>query len=311
MSTQPTLESRYQGTLIGLACGDALGGSVEFRSRADIAREFPNGVRKILGGGPHQLDIGEVTDDTAMALAIARACNAEGIDIEQVAQNFLAWFRSGPKDIGYSTRAALEYLASGLAWDEAGERLQRESTIGIAGNGSVMRCAPIAMRFRSSPERLIEFSSDITRTTHADPRATWGATALNQGIAHLLNGGDLGNVIAAASRDIEDVRVVQALNDARTLDYDDVPSDGLVLDTLTAAFWCLLHRDSAEEAIVTGVSMGLDTDTMGAVCGALVGAAYGIDAIPERWRKVVHHHAEMIELSNAILAWDVAPNAQD
>jgi ADP-ribosylglycohydrolase len=77
-----------------------------------------------------------------------------------------------------------------------------------------------------------------------------------------------------------------------------------VLDTLTAAFWCALHRETAEEAIITAVAMGLDTDTTGAVCGAIVGAAHGIEAIPERWTSVIHHRAELEALARQLLAWD-------
>lgn len=298
-----SIESRYRGCLIGLACADALGGSVEFRSRESIAAEYPDGVREILGGGPHNLEFGEVTDDTAMALAIARACNKSGIDLEAVAANFLAWYRSGPKDIGESTRAALAHLDEGIPWQEAGKRLQRKSATGVAGNGSVMRCAPIAMRFRSDPDRLISYSRDITRMTHADPRATWGAIALNQGIAYLLSGGEIQNAIDIAITEIEEPRVVSAMLDAKTLAYDHINSGGFVLDTLTAAFWCALHKATAEEAIVTAVGMGEDTDTTAAVCGAIVGAAYGIDTIPERWRTPIHHLNEMESLSRQILAW--------
>jgi ADP-ribosyl-[dinitrogen reductase] hydrolase len=292
-------EARYLGCLVGLACADALGGAVEFRSRADIAAEFPKGVRDIMGGGPHRLDIGEYTDDTAMALAIARACTGTGIDIDAVAGNFIAWYQSNPKDIGIATRAALSYLAGGLPWSEAGERLNRETPGGVAGNGSVMRSAPIAMRFRNDPARLTTYTIDVTRITHADPKATWGAVALNQGIAHLLNGGTLDTVIEAARDGIVQGDVVQALGDATTIEYDAVRSGGYVLDTLTAAFWCALNRPNAEEAIVTAVSMGDDTDTTGAVCGAIVGAAYGIEAIPQRWRAVIHDREE-------ILAWSAA-----
>lgn len=310
MSHQPDLESRYLGTLVGMACGDALGGAVEFRSRASIAREFPDGVSDILGGGPHRLAIGEVTDDTAMALAIARACTADGIDLDQVVEGFLAWYRCDPKDIGISTRAALTYLDQGLPWEQAGARLQRETPSGVAGNGSVMRCAPIALRFRSSPDKVIAFSIDISRITHADPRAIWGSVAVNQGLVYLLDGGPIEDVIAAASQNIDNADVTRSLRQAEMLPYEDVPSDGFVLDTITAAFWCLLHRDSAEEAIVTGVSMGLDTDTTGAACGALVGAAYGLEAIPERWRQVIHHREELERLASSIRQWDLADNEE-
>src|SRR5699024_4665842 len=88
--------------------------------------------------------------------------------------------------------------------------------------------------------------------------------------------------------------------------YDAVRSGGFVLETLGAAFWALAHRDSAEEAIVTAVSMGDDTDTTGAVTGALVGAHYGVEAIPERWRAVLEPREELTELAGALLAWSEA-----
>ena len=100
------LQDRAVGCLLGLACGDALGGAVEFRDRADLDRSFPDGVRDITGGGPHRLETGEYTDDTGMALAIARACTAGGIDLDAVAANFVTWYRSGPKDIGIATTQA-------------------------------------------------------------------------------------------------------------------------------------------------------------------------------------------------------------
>lgn len=149
--TQPDLADRAAGCLLGLACGDALGGAVGFSTRVDLARDFPGGVREITGGGPHGLEPGEITDDTHMALAIARACTADGIDLDEVVQNFLGWYRAHPKDIGIATSQALSLLDGGIPWPEAGERLQRESAGGVAGNGSVMRCAPIAIRFHSDP----------------------------------------------------------------------------------------------------------------------------------------------------------------
>ena len=303
---KPDPANRAEGCLLGLACGDALGGAVEFRTRADVARSFPGGVREITGGGPHSLELGEITDDTHMAIAIARACDANGIDLDRVAANFLTWYRGGPKDIGNATRQALRLLDTGVPWSEAAERLQRESTMGTAGNGTVMRCAPVAVRFRSDRARLIQASIDTARMTHADPRATWGAVALNQAIVHLLNGGSLGDVLGAAVKGIKEQKVVKAIDQVPTLEYQSLRSGGFVLDTLATSFWCLLNRPSAEEAIVTAVTLGDDADTTGAVTGALAGAAWGAAAMPARWLAVLQVRDEVRELARSLAAWDLA-----
>jgi ADP-ribosyl-[dinitrogen reductase] hydrolase len=301
-----SIESRYAGTLLGAACGDALGATLEFKSRETVRRMYPDGLRDIVGGGAFNVAPGETTDDTAMMLGIARACTAEGIDLDAVAANFVAWWESGPKDIGNATRAALAKIQRGARWDRAGEELQTETPDGVAGNGSVMRIAPVPLRFRSSPARMVQAAIDTSRVTHADPRATWGCVAVAQGIAHLLDGGDVDGVLEAAARDIPVPEVVQAVEAARSTPYGQVRSNGYVLSTITASFWCLLHGAHAEDVVVEAVMMGDDADTTGIVAGALAGAAYGIEAIPQRWLDVVDHREELEEIAKRLLAWDRA-----
>lgn len=297
-----SLAERYAGCLLGLACGDALGGPVEFQSRAAIAARFPDGVREMIGGGWLDLAPGEVTDDTQMTLALARACMPDGIDIDQVVANFIAWYRSKPKDIGTTTSAALAAIARGTPWPEAGEAVYRANPEGAA-NGALMRCAPVALRFRNDPERLVRASLDTARITHAAPRACWASVALNQAIVHLLNGGDRAGVLAAARSGIDEPQTVVALDSIPALTYDALKSGGFVLATLTAALWCLLNRESAEEAIVTAVSLGADADTTGAVAGALAGGCWGLHALPERWRNAVQHRDELIDLAEQLRVW--------
>lgn len=298
-----SLSDRYAGCLIGLACGDALGGPVEFQSRAQVAARFPAGVREMVGGGWLDLAPGEVTDDTEMTLAIARACTPDGIDIDRVAANFVAWFRSKPKDIGTTTSAALTAIANGASWQEAGEAVYRANP-GGAANGALMRCAPVALRFRNDPERLVRASLDTARITHAAPRASWATVSLNQALVHLLNGGDRAGVLAAARSGIDESQTVAALDTIPALTWETLASGGYVLATLTAALWCLLNRDSAEAAIVAAVSLGGDADTTGAVTGALAGACWGLDALPERWRDIVQHRDELIDLAGRLLGWN-------
>ncbi len=291
------LDDQAAGCLLGLACGDALGEAVEFRERTDLDRAFPLGIHDILGGGPHRLEKGEYTDDTEMALAIAHGCTPEGIDLDQVAAHFVAWYRSGPKDIGIATSQALRLIDQGVPWRDAGGRLQRASVDGVAGNGSVMRCAPLALRFRSNREQLRWSSIETSRITHADPWATWGSVALNQGIVHVLETGDRHGLVEAAVRDIADER-------APHMARDNVMSGGYVLDTLNAAFWCVLTTGSAEEAIMRAVALGSDADTTGAVTGALAGAMYGSSALPTRWLNVLHNVKDIRRLAIRLVAWD-------
>ncbi|HYH12206.1 MAG TPA: ADP-ribosylglycohydrolase family protein, partial [Thermomicrobiales bacterium] len=158
-------------------------------------------------------------------------------------------------------------------------------------------------------ERLRSVSIDTARMTHPDPMATWGSVALNQGIAWLLDGGSLDGLVPAAIDGVENEDVLRAIQESVNRKYDDVTSTGFVLDTLRASFWSITNRDSAEEAIVTAVSMGDDTDTTGAVTGALAGALYGVDALPERWLSVLEPRDELIELAGNLLAWSEADAA--
>ena len=279
-----SLRDRYIGTLLGLACGDALGGPVEFLKRDVIAARFPTGVTEFTGGGWLDLDPGEVTDDTQQALILAESLTANGLDLDRFAAGLIAWFRSNPKDIGNTTRIALEALAAGTAPLDAGAiALAARGEQGAAANGGVMRCAPVAMRFRREPNRLIRASLDSARVTHAEARAAWGTVAVNQAIVHLLNGGAIADAPSAAVVGIPNSEVRETVLDAAGRRRDEVRAGGFVLETIGASFWSLLNASSAREAVEMAVALGDDADSTGAVTGALAGAAYGASSLPETW----------------------------
>ena len=287
-TTNSQLRDRYAGTLLGLACGDALGGPVEFVKRDAIAARFPAGVTEFIGGGWLDLEPGEVTDDTQQALILAGALTASGLDLEQFAAGLIAWFRSKPKDIGDTTRIALQALAAGTAPLEAGAvALEARGERAAAANGAVMRCAPVALRFRADPERLVRASLDSARVTHAEARAAWGTVAVNQAILHLLNGGAIPDTPAAAVARIENDPIREAVLAAPKRPRHEVRAGGFVLETIGASFWSLLNAENAREAIEMAVALGDDADSTGAVTGALAGAGYGASALPHEWLKTV------------------------
>jgi ADP-ribosyl-[dinitrogen reductase] hydrolase len=297
-----TLRDRYRGCLLGLACGDTLGGPVEFKSREWIAENYPGGVRDFVGGGWLELEPGEITDDTQLTLAIARSLAKGGpLNMDDVVANFLEWHHSRPKDQGNLTRAALNLLDSGMPWTEAGERARGSGASGGAGNGSVMRCASVALRFANDGRAMISASLDTSRITHADPRCTWGTVAINQAIVWLINGGDKDGVINAAIEGVEEAAVIEAVERVRSVQCDALDAGGYVLSSITSAFWALLNSCSLEEVLIAAVNLGQDADTTGAVAGALAGAHWGIEAIPDRWLSLLQPREELEELADRLL----------
>lgn len=281
---QGTLADRYAGVLLGSACGDALGGPVEFLAREDIAVRHPEGVKEFIGGGWLNLAPGEVTDDTQQTLILCDALTQSGLDLDRFAAGLSAWFASKPKDVGNTTRIALEALAAGTAPLQAGAvAVAARGADRSASNGAVMRCAPVALRFRRDPAALVRASLDSAIVTHAESRASWATVAVNQAIVHLLDGGPVGMVVSAAIAGVEIPAVCEAIEGAAIRDRLAIRASGFVLETLQASFWSLLHTDSARGAIETAVSFGEDADSTGAVTGALAGAAYGAKALPESW----------------------------
>jgi ADP-ribosyl-[dinitrogen reductase] hydrolase len=297
-----SLQDRFRGVLLGVACGDALGGPVEFLKRPDIMERFPNGVREFVGGGWLDLDPGEVTDDTQQTLMLCRALTEEGLDLAAFGEGLLEWYRGAPKDIGNTTLVALRALAAGASPTESGEiALAARGERGAAANGAVMRCAPVALRFRNDPVRLVQASLESAKVTHAESRAAWGAVAVNQALVHLLNGGDIAGAPVAAVAGIQDQRVSEAVLNAAAMARDEVAAGGYVLETVSASFWALANFRTAEEIIVQAVSLGDDADSTGAVAGALAGAAYGVQALPDRWREQVQYRDELIEQADRLL----------
>ncbi len=301
--TSISLRDRYAGTLLGLACGDALGGPVEFLNRHEIAAQFPTGVSEFIGGGWLRLAPGEVTDDTQQALILAESLTGDGLDLNRLAAGLIAWFRGNPKDVGNTTRIALEALAAGTAPLDAGAAaLAARGERSAAANGAVMRCAPVALRFRRDPDRLVRASLDSARVTHAEARASWGTVAVNQAIAHLLDGGAIADAPAAAVVGISNSEVREVVRDAAGRQRHEVRSGVFVLETIGASFWSLLNATSAREAIETAVALGDDADSTAAVTGALAGAAYGVSALPTTWVETVQFRERLESEAVRLLA---------
>ena len=300
--------NRFRGTLVGLAVGDALGGPVEFMTPEAIITQRGKPVREMIGGGWLKLRPGETTDDTAMARLLAESLVAcDGFVADDVAQRYVGWLQTGPKDVGNITRVALRAWEQGMTLPNAAFAAHRKQGGKSAGNGTVMRCAPLALRYAFDERRLIDSTRDEALLTHFDPEAASGSLAVNLLVARFLHGDGieaaLANVVARLRYVPQTASSVAAVleNTAAAADSRSLPNSGYVLDTLRIAVWALRGNADFEETVVAAVNCGGDADTQGAVAGALAGALYGLSAIPTRWLALLEGRADLELLADQLM----------
>ncbi|MDS0243566.1 MULTISPECIES: ADP-ribosylglycohydrolase family protein [unclassified Haloferax] len=292
-----------RGVLLGLACGDALGRPVEFSSAEQIAAEHGR-LDQMIGYGTWNQPAGTITDDTEQALCIARSLVDQGeFDPTDVADRFVAWYDSGPFDIGGMTRRSLTRLSRGSTWEEAGREVWEASSEGAnAGNGSVMRCPPLAIPYADDWDALVEVSRQSSQITHADPRCTWGCAVLNLTIAGLLDDADapLEEALDYVASDAPD-ELTDALSPiSRGESIDSLETSGYVIHSLQTALHDALYAENLEDAIVTAVNRGGDTDTIGAIAGAVAGARFGASGLPDHWLSAIDEVDELHSLSEQL-----------
>jgi ADP-ribosylglycohydrolase len=284
---------RALGAMLGLATGDALGTTAEFASRGTFEP-----LTDMVGGGPFGLAPGQWTDDTSMALCLAESLvERRGFDPVDQMRRYVRWWRQGYLsstgrcfDIGGTVLVALE------SFERTGKPFSGPTGERAAGNGSLMRLAPVALYFASDPHEAIEKAGESSRTTHG-ARAAVDACRY---FAGLLLGALRGE---AKEKLIEELfcpvpgywqqnrldPAVEAVA-AGSFKHKQPPAlrgTGYVVNCLESALWAFLHGASFEEGCLLAVNLGDDADTTGAVYGQLAGAYYGLQAIPDRWRKKI------------------------
>jgi ADP-ribosyl-[dinitrogen reductase] hydrolase len=273
---------RARGCAVGAAIGDALGMPLEFKPARPPARL----ELEMIGG---RLPAGTFTDDTEMALALAESLLAyRPLDPADLAVRFAEWYCAGPEDIGGQVRRVLDHLRPGVTWKEASYAAQRIWPA-AAGNGSVMRCWPVALAYHDDFEGLLADSMLQSEVTHPLPECMAASAFLNAVVFELLHGVTRQQAVdtaLGAARVPEALRA--AIEAAPRRRREDLPNTGWARHTVTNAVWGLLTTGSFEDALVQVINLGDDADTVGTVTGMLAGAAYGLAAIPPRWRAELH-----------------------
>ena len=267
------IHDRAQAAFVGLAIGDALGATVEFMTASEIAAKYGT-FQDIIGGGWLRLKPGQVTDDTEMALCIARAIiHNQGWSVTAVADNFAAWLKSRPVDCGDTCRKGIRaYLLHG--------RLEAPPNEWDAGNGAAMRLLPAALFSLPDGELLKKYVLEQAHITHNNPVSDAACLCLGQLIHMALCG-------AEKSRLRRHVDGLVARFPTFAFEPYRGLATGYVVDTMQTVFHWFFRGKSFEECLVGTVNQGADADTTGAICGMLAGAYYGMDAIPRRWIKKI------------------------
>jgi len=258
----------------------------------------------MIGHGTHNQSPGTITDDTDLALRIARSLvGQEGFDGADVANRFVDWYQSGPFDIGLMTADALRRIKNGTPWNEAGQVVWENRPEGQnAGNGSVMRCAPYSIAFLKNPDQFLSVSKASSRVTHVDSRCIFGCAVLNLTLAGLLRGeqGPLETSLRRVRAEAPE-ELIDALDPvAKEEPIEFLRNSGYVIHSLQTALHDAFAADSAEDAIVTAVNRGGDTDTIGAITGAVAGARFGVEELPDRWLETIDEHSELRQLATEL-----------
>ncbi|HJQ60686.1 MAG TPA: ADP-ribosylglycohydrolase family protein [Vineibacter sp.] len=289
---------RAIGCLIGLAVGDALGTTLEFAPRDSYQH-----ITDIVGGGPFRLAAGAWTDDTSMALCLAETLLAHRrVEPADLMERFRRWRDEGHNsvtghcfDIGNTTRAAIDtYIATG-------NPLAGPTAARTAGNGSIMRLAPVPI-FHAADVAAADAAAALqSRTTHAAAECVDGCRLMARVLVALLAGQSWHEAIAVDPALFATAKVQAIATGAwRGRHRDQIKSSGYVIDTLEAALWAVDSTADFKAAALLAVNLGDDADTVGAVAGQLAGARYGLAGIPESWRGILAWHDRLVDLAQAL-----------
>ena len=303
MTTKETTKlDRYRGCLLGLACGDAVGTTVEFKAPGS----FPK-VIDMTGGGPFGLKPGQWTDDTSMALCLAESLiECGGFDPRDQMERYVRWWKQGYMssngrcfDIGNTVSAALRHF------QRTGEPLAGSTDPNTAGNGSIMRLAPVPMFYLNQPEVAIEQSGESSRTTHGAQTAVDACRYLGGLLVGAINGVSKEALLSLNYSPVPgywdrqplhpDIAAIAAGSYKRK-NPPAIRGTGYVVASLEAALWAFYRSDNFREGCLQAANLGDDADTTAAVYGQIAGAFYGASGIPAIWLERLAERALIEEL---------------
>ena len=294
---------RYRGSLLGLAAGDAVGTTLEFRPPGTFTP-----IDDMVGGGPFHLEPGQWTDDTSMALCLAESLvEQKGFDPADQMERYVRWHRDGYLsstgacfDIGNTVRAALH------RFEATGEPYSGSTDPGTAGNGSIMRLAPVPLYYARTPKEAIEKAGESSRTTHAAREAVDACHYLGALLVGATSGVNREELLAdhytpAAGywerRPLAPEIAAIAAGSFKRKAPPEIKGTGYVVRSLEAALWAFYRSDNFRDGCLLAANLGDDADTTAAVYGQLAGAYYGEEGIPAAWRQRLAMEQKIVSLA--------------
>jgi len=289
------LEDKMCGALVGLACGDAVGTTLEFKPRGSFAP-----IDDMVGGGPFKLERGQWTDDTSMALCLAHSLlHAKGFDPLDQINRYCNWYHHGYMsctghcfDIGITVTAALNrYL-------ETKDPFSGSTDPQTSGNGSIMRLAPVVIYFSRNAASCLHYAEESSKTTHASKLCLDSCRLFADLILRAATASSKDEVFTLPNTEGYCDELQPLLDSSfKKLDYRDINGSGYVIDSLISALWCFYHGKDFKDAILLSSNIGNDADTTAAICGQIAGAYYGYSGIPKDWRESIAMAEEIKQLA--------------
>jgi ADP-ribosylglycohydrolase len=300
-----TPSDRARGCLVGLAIADAVGTTLEFKPPGTFVP-----IEDMVGGGPFELQAGQWTDDTSMSLCLAASLVEKGFDPDDQMQRYLRWYKEGYMsstgrcfDIGNTVRQALH------KYQQTGNPLAGSTHPYSAGNGSIMRLAPVPLYYHRNPAAAITRAGESSRTTHGAAAAIDACHYLAALILGALQGENKTALLAPLYTPIaghwqrhplmSDIAAIAA-GSFKEKQPPDIKGSGYVVQSLEAALWAFYRSENFREGCLLAANLGNDADTTAAVFGQLAGAYYGESGIPIQWRAKVTMYDEIIYLAEQL-----------
>ncbi len=305
------LRDRFRGVMLGMAVGNALGLPVEGHSAHSIRRRFPEGITEVNAQERER----PWDDDLAQAAILAEALIESGeFDPEKFAARLAAWAQENGRGIGVLTQSVIDELAKGRPSHEAARLAWERNAMSNAGNGAVMRCPPVALRHLRSGGDLVRAARTSALVTHYDARCEWSTVVTAVALATCLSGEPASNEDLAVA--VEGVgaegwvadslgQVAEAIRDVdgtalKDLELDDPVDMGYTLKAMQVVLYCMTGSEVFERTVVGMVNAGGDTDTNGALAGAVMGARHGASNIPKRWLDNISDVQRLTELADRL-----------
>lgn len=291
---------RFRGAMLGLATGDALGAAVEFMARGSFTPVTEMDRETVHGNPP-----GYWTDDTSMALCLAESLiERGGMDLADQLGRYLRWRDEGHLsstgrcfDIGNTTTRSLSNFSATGDPRSGGTAPDKD-----AGNGSIMRLAPVPLFFASSREAATERSGESSLATHGTPEAMDGCRYFGAVIHAAINAASKEDILSeeTAPADLAPKIAEVSSGSFKRKSGKQIRGTGYVVASLEAALWAFHHSESFEGGALLAVNLGEDADTTGAVYGQVAGAFYGESGIPERWLAKIVLREEITALADRL-----------